>query len=61
VFTVVGVALPFALGIEKVALVTATPGVFELVKFAGLDVKEPPNEAKCEVAAMLVSARKTIG
>ena len=53
-------ALPFALGIEKLALVTAIPGIFELVKFAGLDVKEPPNEGKCEVAAMLVSARRTI-
>ena len=61
VFTVVGVALPFALGIEKLALVTAIPGAFELVKFAGLDLKEPANERKCEVAAMLVSAGRTIG
>jgi hypothetical protein len=60
VFTVVGVGLPFALGIEKLALVAAIPGAFELVKFAALDVKEPPNEGKCEVAAMLVSARKTL-
>lgn len=61
VFSVVGVALPFALGNEKLELVTAIPGIFELVKFAGLEIKDPPNQAKCEVAAMLISARKMIG
>ena len=60
VLTVVRVSLPFALGIEKLDLVTAIPGAFELVKIAA-DFIEPSKEGKCEVAAMLVSARKALG
>lgn len=61
VFTIVGVALPFALGIEKLALITAIPGAFELVKFGLFDANESANPGKCEVAAMFVSAKKTLG
>ncbi|MEQ1619805.1 MAG: hypothetical protein ABL919_00265 [Methylococcales bacterium] len=60
VLTVVGVAVPFALGIEKIALLTAIPGAFELVKFGALEATETPAEAKCEVAAMLLSAKKSL-
>ena len=61
VLTVVGLAIPFALGIEKLALITAIPGAFELVKFALFDAREPPDQVTCEVAAMFLSAKKSLG
>jgi hypothetical protein len=61
VLTVVGVGLPFALGIQEAALLGFVPGAFELVKFGAVEVLEPMAKEKCEAAAMLVSARKRLG
>ena len=52
---------PVRLGIEKLALITAIPSAFELVKFALFDAVEPQSEGKCEAAAMFLSAKKTLG
>ena len=62
VLTVIGISLPFALGGHEAAgLLGFVPGAFELVKFGALDVAEPMTTQKCEAAAMLLSARKSLG
>ncbi len=62
VLTVVGVALPLALGSHEVAgLLALVPGAFELVKFGAIEVMEPSTREKCEAAAVLVFAEKAVG
>ena len=60
VLTIVGVTLPFALGLEKLALLTSIPGVFELVKFGAVEAREGAPGGKAEAAAMVVSAMKAL-
>lgn len=57
-FTLVGAALPFALGKEQLALIAAIPGLFEIVKFLALDFQEPPGNERFRAAAMILSAQK---
>jgi len=62
VLTVVGVSLPFALGVHEAAgFLGLVPGAFELVKFGALEVMEPMKKERCEAAAMLVSVKKSLG
>jgi hypothetical protein len=58
--TVIGVGLPFVLGVHHLDLAGFVPGAYELAKFGTLEVAEPATARKPEAAAMLVSARKVV-
>lgn len=58
--TVIGVGLPFVLGVHHLELAGFVPGAYELAKFGILEVAEPATARKPEAAAMLVSARKGV-
>ncbi|MHC2289009.1 hypothetical protein [Bradyrhizobium barranii] len=61
VLTVVGISLPFVLDVnEATGLLGFVPGGYELVKFGAAEVVESKAKAKCEAAAMVVSAQKVL-
>ncbi|XHS00689.1 hypothetical protein ACFB49_22880 [Sphingomonas sp. DBB INV C78] len=57
VFTLVGIAMPFALGINPATLLAAIPGAYELVRFGAEHLIDARTGERAEAAAMIAAAK----